>query len=216
MPASLTHALRRARRRAHRQPLDRQPDRRVRRARGSAASWQRRSRPAALVAAVATSQEEIGYAGGGARTIRVDTLESADRASSSTSRSRPTPPASRRRRSASTSSAVDPSSHAALRRTPVLVDRLVARSRRRRISRTRYTAAPRYTATDADAIYLTRAGVATAVISVPNRYMHSPNEMVAHRRPRRDRQAHRRVLPEPQEVRQLVALTCRRCGSSGV
>jgi endoglucanase len=41
------------------------------------------------------------------------------------------------------------------------------------------TAAPRFTATDADAIYLTRAGVPTAVISVPNRYMHSPNEIVS-------------------------------------
>ncbi|MGH6693219.1 MAG: M42 family peptidase, partial [Gammaproteobacteria bacterium] len=32
---------------------------------------------------------------------------------------------------------------------------------------------------DADAIYLSRAGVATGLISVPNRYMHSPNEMVS-------------------------------------
>nr|MBA2669551.1 M42 family peptidase [Gemmatimonadota bacterium] len=28
-------------------------------------------------------------------------------------------------------------------------------------------------------IYLSRSGVATAVISVPNRYMHSPNEIVS-------------------------------------
>ena len=40
-------------------------------------------------------------------------------------------------------------------------------------------AAPRYTSTDADAIFLSRAGVATAVLSVPNRYMHSPNEVVS-------------------------------------
>ncbi|NOK59545.1 MAG: M42 family peptidase [Chloroflexi bacterium AL-W] len=37
---------------------------------------------------------------------------------------------------------------------------------------------PRYTGTDADSIYLSRSGVATAVVSIPNRYMHSPNEMV--------------------------------------
>lgn len=37
---------------------------------------------------------------------------------------------------------------------------------------------PRYTGTDADSIYRTRGGVASAVISIPNRYMHSPNEMV--------------------------------------
>ncbi len=38
-------------------------------------------------------------------------------------------------------------------------------------------AAPRGTGTDANAMQLTRAGVATALISVPNRYMHTPVEM---------------------------------------
>ncbi|CAN5691399.1 M42 family metallopeptidase [soil metagenome] len=33
--------------------------------------------------------------------------------------------------------------------------------------------------TDADHIYFSRAGVATGLISIPNRYMHSPNELVA-------------------------------------
>jgi endoglucanase len=40
-------------------------------------------------------------------------------------------------------------------------------------------AAPRFTSTDADAIYLSRSGVATGIVSVPNRYMHSPNEIVS-------------------------------------
>jgi endoglucanase len=40
-------------------------------------------------------------------------------------------------------------------------------------------AAGRFTSTDADAMHLTRNGVATALLSIPNRYMHSPNEMVA-------------------------------------
>jgi len=40
-------------------------------------------------------------------------------------------------------------------------------------------AAPGATRTDADGIYLTRRGVPTAVVSVPNRYMHSPNEVVS-------------------------------------
>jgi putative aminopeptidase FrvX len=35
------------------------------------------------------------------------------------------------------------------------------------------------TGTDADAIQFSRAGVATGVVSAPNRYMHSPNEIVA-------------------------------------
>lgn len=37
---------------------------------------------------------------------------------------------------------------------------------------------PRYTGTDADSISVSRAGVATTVVSIPNRYMHSPNEMI--------------------------------------
>jgi len=40
-------------------------------------------------------------------------------------------------------------------------------------------AAPRRTGTDADAIHLARGGVPTGLVSVPNRYMHSPSEMVA-------------------------------------
>jgi endoglucanase len=40
-------------------------------------------------------------------------------------------------------------------------------------------ASPRATRTDADGIFLTRAGVPTGLISVPNRYMHSPNEVVS-------------------------------------
>jgi endoglucanase len=40
-------------------------------------------------------------------------------------------------------------------------------------------AAPRGTNTDADAIHTARSGVATGLLSVPCRYMHSPNEMVS-------------------------------------
>ena len=36
----------------------------------------------------------------------------------------------------------------------------------------------RSTGTDGDAIQFQRAGIATSVVSVPNRYMHSPNEIV--------------------------------------
>jgi endoglucanase len=39
--------------------------------------------------------------------------------------------------------------------------------------------APGGTGTDANAIQLSRAGVATALVSIPNRYMHSPCEIVA-------------------------------------
>jgi endoglucanase len=40
-------------------------------------------------------------------------------------------------------------------------------------------AAPRGTGTDANAMQLSRGGVATGLISIPNRYMHSPVEMVS-------------------------------------
>ena len=40
-------------------------------------------------------------------------------------------------------------------------------------------AAGRDTSTDADAIHIAREGIATGLVSVPNRYMHSPNELVS-------------------------------------
>lgn len=41
------------------------------------------------------------------------------------------------------------------------------------------SAAPRGTGTDANAIQLTRSGVAAALISIPNRYMHTPVEVIS-------------------------------------
>ncbi|HVE35408.1 MAG TPA: M20/M25/M40 family metallo-hydrolase [Gemmatimonadaceae bacterium] len=40
-------------------------------------------------------------------------------------------------------------------------------------------AAGRDTSTNADAIHIAREGVATGLVSIPNRYMHSPNELVS-------------------------------------
>ena len=40
------------------------------------------------------------------------------------------------------------------------------------------SATPRYSGTDGDALALVRGGVPTGVVSIPNRYMHSPSEMV--------------------------------------
>ena len=56
-------------------------------------------------------------------------------------------------------------------------------------------AAGRDTSTDADAIHIAREGVATALVSVPNRYMHSPNEMVS--------------LKDVDNIATLLAETCR-------
>lgn len=40
-------------------------------------------------------------------------------------------------------------------------------------------AAPRSSRTDADGIFLVRSGVPTGLVSIPNRYMHSPSEVVS-------------------------------------
>ena len=130
------------------------------------------------VAAVATTQEEIGYHGGGAAhlarsrstrqvAIVVDVTFATD-APGDREEAGGRAQAGRRARC---SRAARPST------------RWCSSGWRRRPEREGipYTiqASPRYTSTDADAIYLQRAGVATAVVSVPNRYMHSPNEVVA-------------------------------------
>ena len=54
----------------------------------------------------------------------------------------------------------------------------------------------RDTATDADFIHLAREGVATGLVSIPNRYMHSPNEMVS--------------LDDVERAALLIAEACRR------
>jgi endoglucanase len=59
----------------------------------------------------------------------------------------------------------------------VVFDQLVAAAEAEKIPYN-IEAAPRGTSTDADAIYTARRGIATGVVSVPCRYMHSPNEMV--------------------------------------
>src|SRR6184192_2717543 len=57
----------------------------------------------------------------------------------------------------------------------------------------------RDTSTNADAIHIAREGVATALISVPNRYMHSPNEMIS--------------LEDVDKTATLLAETCRAVGA---
>ena len=61
--------------------------------------------------------------------------------------------------------------------SPIVVDGLIAAAGREDISYT-VEAGSRSTGTDADAIHFARAGIATGLVSCPNRYMHSPNEMV--------------------------------------
>ena len=57
----------------------------------------------------------------------------------------------------------------------------------------------RDTSTNADAIHIAREGVATALVSVPNRYMHSPNEMIS--------------LDDVDKTAALLAETCKAVGA---
>ncbi len=59
---------------------------------------------------------------------------------------------------------------------PVVYERLVAAAKEEEIPY-QIGAAPRGTGTDANAIQLARGGVAAGLISIPNRYMHSPVEV---------------------------------------
>jgi len=61
---------------------------------------------------------------------------------------------------------------------PPLESLLVKTAKARRIS-FQMEAAPGGTGTDANAIQLSRSGVATALVSIPNRYMHTPVEVVS-------------------------------------
>ncbi|HEX5726306.1 MAG TPA: M42 family metallopeptidase [Longimicrobiaceae bacterium] len=132
--------------------------------------------PAAEVTAVATTQEEIGYHGGGARTatfradpqvaLVVDLTFSTDA------------PGVEKKQVGEHRLGSGPVLTRGSATHPLVFERLAETAEREAIPYT-VMASPRYTSTDADAIYLQRTGVATGVISVPNRYMHTPNEIVA-------------------------------------
>ena len=61
---------------------------------------------------------------------------------------------------------------------PRVVSRLIATAEENEIPY-QLAADGRPTGTDANAIQITRAGVATGLVSIPNRYMHSPVEMIS-------------------------------------
>jgi endoglucanase len=126
--------------------------------------------------AVATVQEEIGYHGGGARTsawslepdvgLVVDVTFSTD------------VPDADKKELGEHKIGQGPVLSRGSAAHPVVFERLVDVAEAEGIPFT-IQASPRATRTDADAIHLTRAGVPTGLISVPNRYMHSPNEVVS-------------------------------------
>jgi endoglucanase len=61
---------------------------------------------------------------------------------------------------------------------PKVVERLIATAKDREIPY-QLAASGRASPTDANSIQVNRAGVATGLVSIPNRYMHSPVEMIS-------------------------------------
>jgi putative aminopeptidase FrvX len=131
-------------------------------------------RPQASVAAVATVQEEIGLSGAMVAAfsfdpqvaIAVDVTFATDH------------PQSDKQQHGDVKLGGGPVLSRGSANSPLVFRRLVEVADRAQIPYS-LQMTPRYTGTDADAIYKARGGIASAVVSIPNRYMHSPNEMVA-------------------------------------
>jgi endoglucanase len=132
--------------------------------------------PHAAVFAVASTREEIAWTGGGARTsavgidpqvaLVVDVTHATDW------------PGAEKKLSGDHRLGGGPVLSRGSSVSPVVFEMLVACADAEKIPFS-VQAAPHDTGTDADAIYNALRGVPTGLVSVPNRYMHSPNEMVA-------------------------------------
>jgi len=133
-------------------------------------------RPKASATAVATVQEEIGYSGGGARTSAY-TLEPEVAIVVDVTFSTDVPDIEKKELGEHEIGGGPVLSRGSASHAEVF-EALVRVAEEEEIPHT-IQASPRSTRTDADAIYLTRAGVPTGLVSVPNRYMHSPNELVS-------------------------------------
>jgi endoglucanase len=130
----------------------------------------------AAVYAVATTREEIAWSGGGARTsavgldpqvaLVVDVTHATDY------------PGAEKKRAGEHKIGGGPVLSRGSAVSPVVFDLLVECAEAEQIPYS-IQAAPHDTGTDADAIYNALRGIPTGLVSVPNRYMHSPNELVA-------------------------------------
>jgi putative aminopeptidase FrvX len=130
----------------------------------------------APVVAVATAQEEISHTGGGARTsatgltplaaVVVDVTHATDT------------PGVQKKRHGDVKLGGGPVLSRGSSVNSRVFEALADAAEAERIPFVIH-AAPRHTGTDADAIFTSHRGVATALVSVPLRYMHTPNEMVA-------------------------------------
>jgi endoglucanase len=134
------------------------------------------TRPAASVSAVATTREEIAATGGGARSSAV-ALEPDVAIVVDVTHATDYPGVDKRRHGDYRLGGGPVLSRGAS--VSELVFELLATTAEAEGIPYSIEAASRDTHTDAEAIFNAHRGVATALVSVPNRYMHSPNEMVA-------------------------------------
>lgn len=147
-------------------------------------------RSTATVAAVATTQEEISLAGAQTSAfsfdpqvaIAVDVTHATDY------------PSSDKRLSGEAKLGGGPSLTCGSVNSPVVFEMLTSIAEKEGIPYTVKVTTPA-SGTDADTIYRTRGGIASAVISIPNRYMHSPSEMIQ--------------MDDVQNAAKLIAAFCR-------
>jgi endoglucanase len=131
------------------------------------------NRPTATVVALASTQEEVSSSGAAAAAFRhtaelalvVDVTFATDH------------PESNKRRDGDVRLGGGPVLSRGAANSPLVYARLIELAAREQIPYS-VQITPRFTGTDADRIYHVGSGIATALISIPNRYMHSPNEMI--------------------------------------
>jgi len=131
---------------------------------------------AAATTAVATVQEEIGHSGGGARTSAY-TLEPDVAIAVDVTFSTDVPDIEKKELGEHELGGGPVLSRGSAAHSEVF-EMLAAVAEEEGVPYT-IQASPKATRTDADGIFLTRSGVPTGLVSVPNRYMHSPNEVVS-------------------------------------
>ena len=152
---------------------------------------------AARVVAVATTQEEIGYMGGGA-IVAANAIRPAMAIVVDVTHATDTPSIEKKEVGDHRLGSGPVLGRGALL-SPVVFELLRSTARAREIPFVVH-AVGRDTATNADAITIAQDGVATALVSIPNRYMHSPNEMVS--------------LDDVDRTAELVAEACRAVDAS--
>ena len=131
-------------------------------------------RPFATVVAVAATQEETSFGGAYTATfktrpmvaIAIDVTHATDY------------PGADKKRDGDITLGGGPVLSRGASINPVVFERLMSAARTSGIS-IRVQGAPKATWTDADAMIKTGAGPATGVVSIPTRYMHSPNETIS-------------------------------------